>query len=180
VHSMSLPTNSSVLRASTLCTPRRTGDPYIIMENVTLFLPTSDYAALLSAALRGPAWQSGANTTAALLSGVTAFVLAPDANVSSASTSLSFSYFAAWGWNASGLIIQPDSPLGTAYSLPDLMPPAPPPSPSPSPPDSSGSSTSGTAFGVGIGVGIGGALLLALAAGLFLWHRSRRRRKAHW
>jgi hypothetical protein len=49
----------------TLCYPHRS-TVQVEMVNVTLVLPVADYAALLSAALRGANWKSGAIATLAL------------------------------------------------------------------------------------------------------------------
>jgi hypothetical protein len=73
------------------------GSTFVVTENCTLVLPSPDYAALLAAALRGPAWLSGATSTAPVMEGVTAMQLAQGANVSVESTSFVFGTFAAWG-----------------------------------------------------------------------------------
>jgi hypothetical protein len=153
---------------------RSASDAHVIMEDVTLLVPLSDYAALLCAALRGmaepDAWLSGASpSVGTLLSGVTIWVQ-PSGNISADTRSLFFPTFAGWGWNATGLTVSPDSPIPPSISwLPaDCMGAsslAAPPSPAPA----SGSSS---AVAVGVGVGVGGALLL-LTAGLvlLLWRR---------
>ncbi len=55
--------------------PRTSGTTGVMMENCTLVLPLQDYAVLLSAALRGAAWKSGAVRTAHVLSGVMNFTV---------------------------------------------------------------------------------------------------------
>jgi hypothetical protein len=151
------------------------------MENVTLFLPPSDYAVLLSAALRGPAWLTGATSTAPLLALVSNWVLAPDANLSHTSQSLSFTNLAGWGWNATGLIVVPSAPLGASFVLPDIAPPAPPPSLPPLPQaETSSRHNEAVAAGVGVGVGVGGSLVIVAAIGLFMFWRLRNRPRTHW
>jgi hypothetical protein len=66
------------------------------MANMTLVLPQSDFATLLSAALRGPAWLSGARTTLAVMQFVWVFDLSPNTSVTATSNSLSFDFFGAF------------------------------------------------------------------------------------
>ncbi len=121
----------------------------------------ADFAALLSAAVRGPAWKSAANTTAPIMSGITtfnphpAYVPAPGV----ITKSLLLLNYTGWGMNGSNIMILPDQPLPDNYTLPD-----PPPPPTIESPSSGGGSSSnkGVALGVGIGCGVGITVLLAV------------------
>jgi hypothetical protein len=149
----------AALRAST--------DSVVQLANVTLSLPTSDYLAILSAALKGAAWQSGAVTTKPLMAGITVFNLAQAP--SRTAPYLSFSAFQGWGWNCSGLILMPESPLSPdAYAtLPD------------DPQGDTGVSDSAStrsAVGIGVGVGVGGALVAGMLAVLF-WHAKQKKKQ---
>jgi hypothetical protein len=134
------------------------------LDQVTLVLPQSDYAALLAAALRGIAWRSGAAATAVLLSNVTVFQPAAlDAATGAAlmpgASSLTVVRWEGWHWLGTNVTFEPVTPLPACYQLPDLMHTLPSGCRS----DSSESSRRqiNVAVGVGIGVGVGCALLLA-------------------
>ncbi len=62
--------------------------PQVFLDTVTLSLPLSDYLALLAAAMRGPAWKTGAVTTAPLMNGIDAFELQPGFVPTTSTTSI--------------------------------------------------------------------------------------------
>ncbi len=71
-------------------------------DNLTLVVSLADFAALLSAALRGPRrWQSGAVTTAPLISEISTFSLA--ASPPPDRTQVALALYTGWGLNATNL-----------------------------------------------------------------------------
>ncbi|KAF5833538.1 hypothetical protein DUNSADRAFT_10150 [Dunaliella salina] len=130
----------------------------IKVAHVTLQVAKLDFLALLSAALRGERWQSGATSTAYLLTAIDVFQPA-EFNRSS----LKLSEFSGWGIKGTDVQFVPSSPLLESDILLDQ--------------DSSSSSTdNAVALGVGIGVGVGGGLLLiSILTALAVVYKRRKR-----
>lgn len=150
---------------------------FLYLSNVTLQLPQSDYAALLSAAMRGSAWKTGAVNTAPLLRGISRLVLA--ANQQQALTlrtcSLLLDAYEGFGVSAVQLRVRPDQPL-PCQDLPQwdlhMSPLAkcdPPVALATGDTGGSGGLSKGAKLGIGLGVGLGGATALVAAVALFLW-----------
>jgi hypothetical protein len=71
----------------------------VLLQQSTLVLPASDYAALLAAALRGEAWKEGAVQTAALISGIVVFIpssVQPSGELSPSLPSLLLVRYSGW------------------------------------------------------------------------------------
>uniref|UniRef100_A0A7S0R9B6 Protein kinase domain-containing protein n=1 Tax=Chlamydomonas leiostraca TaxID=1034604 RepID=A0A7S0R9B6_9CHLO len=137
------------------------------LHDVTLVLPLPDYAALLSAALRGEAWRSGAAATAPLMAGIRQLVVAEDQSgkpVSPSSPSLLLTSYQGWGVSATQLELVPDTPLPACQPLPD-WPQLAPECTRPEGSSGGNSKPKSVAIGVGVGVGVGGSALLALVVG---------------
>jgi hypothetical protein len=162
--------------------------PQVFIHNCTLVLPWSDYAALLSAALRWavahgstPAtsketWKAGAVATAPILQGITTLVVSPlQGNLSESSPYLLVASYSGWGVNATATRFVPEPLVGPRPELPDWTPPAAPAFPADT--SSGGGSSQQVALGLGIGVGVGGALLLAAALGCVVVHKRREARE---
>jgi hypothetical protein len=166
----------------------------IRMERVTLVLPNPDYEILLAACLRGEAWRTGANVSAAVLAGV--FTLAIDPILISPPDALllrelPLTTYTGWNVRATSIRMQPEQPLPPCPELPDwdrLAQGGPGCTPellallrgekSQSPPaaadDGHHSRASALAIGLGAGLGAGVAVLVLLGSVLWL-----RRRKEH-
>lgn len=88
------------------------------MDSVSIELPAHEFAALLSAALRGPAaWRTGAATTLPLISSITTFKVD---KISGAA--LVLAVFEGWGWWGTNITLMPATPLWAGYPLPDVTP----------------------------------------------------------
>jgi hypothetical protein len=155
------------------------GPVQVRLDRVALVLPASDYAALLAAALRGPAWHSGAHESAALLAGITQLVPAangsqPGGQLTPASPSLLLAAYSGWGVNATSLRLVPDVPLASCEQLPDWRCAAGDEQ------GDGGSDQRAVVIGVGVGVGVGVPLLVAAVAAVaaVAWHMLSKRQQA--
>lgn len=146
------------------------------LERCTLLLPQSDYVALLSAALRGQAWQSGARATAPLMDGISDFSVAgavDDDCISPRTPGLAFASYTGWGVFATRLTILPESPLDSCYQLPDYQDTLPA-SCGGRGDDSNEIDSKAIRVGLGVGLGVGvPAVLLLASAVLLMWRRKR-------
>ena len=145
--------------------PCRFASPTIFLDNVTLVLPQPDFAALLSAALRGPEWLQGAHTTRPLMQGISMWEVGSPAFYGAPSRELlALAHYSGWGVEATSLCLVPETPLPADFPLPD------PPQTQPADSQVSEERGSTNAVGIGVGVGVGSALLLAAVAGVWWWH----------
>lgn len=153
------------------------------LNNVTLILPQSDYAALLAATQRDSnSPGSGAQHTWAVMSGIQ--VLEPgrpgSSHTQSANSFLLLKHYRGWGVEGINLILMPEAPLPACVSLPhwdllttgcgddiggDITPP-----------DGSDAASNRRAIagGIGAGVGVGVPLLLVAAGATALWLQRKR------
>jgi hypothetical protein len=149
------------------------------MDGVVLVLPQNDYAAMLSAAMRGTGWRTGSRTTRPLMNGIDAFDLSPAFNASAGGTAVSpttqaftLATYRGWGVAATNLTLTSETPLPADYALPDLAP-------SPEQENPEGEAGEGLLeedqqpIAIGVGVGGGVMLILALVSGYLLVRRRK-------
>lgn len=132
----------------------------------SLALPQHDFAALLAAALRGDAWQSGAVTTAPLMAHISQFIVAHNqtgAGLSRSIPSLLLARYQGFGVEATNLRVRPVVPLPPGYQLPDLDVPD-----QPQGGDNDDDESRRLRLGLGIGLGVGGGLLVLAAVVVFV------------
>jgi hypothetical protein len=87
-------------------------------DNITLVVSRADFAALLSAALRGSRWKTGASATLPLFSQIATFSVSPDSPPTRSAITLSA--YNGWGLNATNIIFLPQGgPLLASDPLPD-------------------------------------------------------------
>lgn len=140
------------------------------LYNVTLILPLADFAALYSAAARGPAWRSGAVTTAPLISGISVF------EVDAAQTSrqsIRLAQYEGWGCWGEDLTLKPELPLSDDLELPDWSPASPPKRHSVPPGTATSTANLGLGLPLGLGLGLGLVVLVSVVAAAVFWHRRR-------
>jgi hypothetical protein len=152
----------------------------ILLFNCTLVIPASDYAALLSAALRGGRWKEGAVKTAPLLSRVVAFEpsVKEQGQLTPASTQLDLEAYSGWGVNGTQVRLVPEQPLPPCTPLPDWDQLAPG---CEQEAGASGGSSGDRALvlGLALGLGLAGGLLLvgAVLAVCYLRRRTQQPRQ---
>jgi hypothetical protein len=145
-----------------------------------MVVPRQDYTALLTAALaalRGASWQS----TSPLMSGVTSLVVSPGQNLTQDSTCIMLTYIAAFGWQASYLLVKLE-PAGPSTGPPSATSPSNvlnPFQPAPSLAADTGAAgdddslSSRLALPLGLALGLGGGLLLVAGAAFAGWRMCR-------
>lgn len=132
------------------------------LDSVVLVVSMSDYAALYSAAMRGPAWRTGARVSAPLFSRVAVFHA-----TSTSLTALHLSLFEGWGWRGTNITFVPVQPLalyGDVEQLARILPDWKPARETGDAGDSNGGNTRRVSVGVGVGVGLGVPCLVLLVA----------------
>lgn len=153
-------------------------DMQLQLQNCTLWVPVPDFAALLSAALRGPSWKSGAVTTARLLSQVSVFkpLSSLAQPLTPYSESLTLAQFVGWGWQGTNIVIVPDGGwYGGCQQLLDIAGSAACGQAAGDNGDDTHERSRNEGIGIGVGVGVGATFLLALLAvgAVLVRHRHR-------
>lgn len=140
------------------------GEAQVYLSKCTVVLPRSDYAALLSAALRGDAWKSGARASARLMAGISVFRISAGAPLlTPESVALSVAEYAGWRVNGTSLTFISNEPMVPCAPLPDWE--VVPLGPGCSSQGGSGHSSEALKIGLGVGLGVGLGLLLLLGGG---------------
>lgn len=157
-------------------------------------LPQQDYMALLSAALRGPAWASGALTTGPLFSDVTQFTPAPPTWYGQTLTPFTRRFmlasFVGWGVEMTNTWVVPEVPLPACTQLLDFNDPQglftrACPTMGANTADAGSNKQWDVALGLGLGIGLGGfVLVVCVIYFAWAWRAERRERSnmlpSHW
>lgn len=86
--------------------------PRLLLDSVVLEVPLSDFAAIYSAATRGPAWRSGAQHSAPLMSQVSNFTAA-----SFDHSMVTLSLYEGWGWRGTNVTFVPLEAVPLGFDL---------------------------------------------------------------